>query len=288
MTFFRADLHCHTTCSDGSLKPTEIIKLAIKNGLNALSITDHDCIDAYQSAMPLAQELGLKLISGVEFSSLLGDESVHILGYSFALQNPIIQTFCLKHRQRRELRNAEILFLLDKNGMPISEEELLATAGTADQTSQRSVIGRPHIAKLMVQKGYVADVREAFNKFIGEGRPCYSKGNFFTPQETIDVIQKAKGFAIIAHPHLINNSQTISKLLHMHFDGIECYYSRFTIDAQMRWIKIATQKNWLMTGGSDFHGDIKPMVSLGCSWVDEERFNILQKRFLENQALESQ
>nr|MBA2728942.1 phosphatase [Parachlamydiaceae bacterium] len=154
--------------------------------------------------------------------------------------------------------------------------------------SQHPVIGRPHIAKLMVQKGYVKDIREAFNKFIGEGRSCYAKGNFFTPEETIDVIQKAKGFAIIAHPHLINNSKTISKLLHMNFDGLECYYSRFPLAAQKPWIKIATQKNWLMTGGSDFHGDIKPMVSLGCSWVDEARFNILQNRFIENETFKSE
>ncbi len=284
MTFFRADLHCHTTCSDGSLKPTEIVQLAVDKGLNALSITDHDCIDAYQTALPAANACGLKLISGVEFSSLFGDDNVHILGYSFSLNDPTIQNFCLRHRQRRELRNREILALLAKNGMPITEEELLATAGTPDKASQRSVIGRPHIAKLMVEKSYVTNIREAFNKYIGEGKNCYSKGNFFTPQETIDVIHEAKGFAIIAHPHLIDNSKTVSKLLHMNFDGIECYYSRFALKEQEPWIKIANHKGWLMTGGSDFHGDIKPMVSLGCSWVDEERFKFLEQRFLENQA----
>lgn len=283
MTKFRADLHCHTTCSDGSLKPTEIINLAIASGLSALSITDHDTIDAYQTAWPAANAQGFKLISGVEFSSLFGNDNVHILGYSFSLQNPLILEFCQKHRLRRELRNREILALLAKNGMPISEDELHKAAGTPDQSSQIAVIGRPHIAKLMVEKNYVQNIREAFNKHIGEGRPCYSKGNFFTPEETIEVIQKANGFAIIAHPHLIDSSKTISKLLHMNFDGLECYYSRFPLSAQMQWIKIAKEKKWLLTGGSDFHGDVKPMVSLGCSWIDEEHFSILHKRFQENQ-----
>ncbi len=284
MNLFRADLHCHSTCSDGVLKPSELVKLAVEMGLNALSITDHDSIDAYQTALTVANAFNLKMISGVEFSSILGQENIHILGYAFDLNNRAIKDFCDKHQLRRRQRNNEILTLLAKQGMIISEEELLASAGAVDQSSQLSVIGRPHIAKLMIEKKYVHDIREAFNKYLGEGRPCYSKGNFFTPEETIDVIHKANGFAIIAHPHLIESSKTVVQLLKMDFDGIECYYSRFSAAAQERWLKIANNRNWLITGGSDFHGEsIKPMVTLGCSWVNEERFNILQKRFIENQ-----
>lgn len=282
MTLFRADLHCHSTCSDGSLQPTELVDLAIKSGLKGLAITDHDTIDAYKTAIPTAVKNGLQLISGVEFSTVLGDVSVHILGYAFSLQNTGIQTFCKKHQQRRLQRNNEILALLTEKGMPITEEELILSVTPEDNPSAIPVIGRPHIAKLMVKKNYVTNIREAFHKHIGEGRPCYAKGNFFTPEETIKVIHEAKGFAVIAHPHLVDSSKTLTKLLQLNFDGIECYYAKFPASDHEPWLKIARHRNWMITGGSDFHGDIKPMIPLGCSWVDEDHFNILQNRFLEN------
>jgi predicted metal-dependent phosphoesterase TrpH len=282
MTHFRADMHCHSSCSDGSLTPTELVSLASERGLNALSITDHDTIAAYQTALPAAKECGLELVSGVEFSTLFGEASIHILGYAFSLEDPIINTFCEKHRQRRDSRNRAILELLAKKGMPIAEEELFQLVSHDKNSSLNHMICRPHIAKLMVNKGYVSDIREAFNKYIGEGCSCYAKGDFFSPEETIDVIQKSKGFAFIAHPHLIEDPSVLVRLLRLNFDGIECYYSRFPPSAHTRWVKIAEQRGWLISGGSDFHGEIKPQVSLGCSWVNEEHYNIIRARFIEN------
>lgn len=280
MNEFRADLHCHTTCSDGTSSPQEVLKIASDIGLQGLAITDHDSIEAYQSALPIAKELGVELISGIEFSSMLGNVSVHILAYAFPLISPVIINFCLKHFQRRTNRNREILKNLAAHGMPISEEELLAVIPECPPNAH-STIGRPHIALAMLKKGYIHSIQEGFNKYLGEGKKCYAAGEYFSTQETIDIIHQAKGFAIIAHPHLIDHTATLKKLLEMDFDGIECYYARFPKENEMRWLKIAAHRKWLITGGSDYHGTIKPNIPLGASWVNEDHFRILQKHFQE-------
>lgn len=272
MNEFRADLHCHTTCSDGTVKAEDIIPLAIAKGLSALSITDHDSIHAYPIALPIARDLKFHLISGVEFSAMHQGESVHLLGYGFSLKDPGLNEFCLKHSRRRTLRNRAILENLKKHGMVITEEEI----------GSSPTIGRPHIAIAMVKHGYVSTIQEAFNKFIGEGKPCYEEGGYFTVEETIRIIHGAGGFAVIAHPHLIHNPKLIQQLLELPFDGIEGWYGRFSADRQEAWVKIGKERGWLVTGGSDFHGDTKPNQPLGCSWVGKDVFDVLEARFKTN------
>lgn len=274
MTAFRADLHCHSTCSDGSLAPKELLALAKQIGLSALSITDHDTIEAYETAIPLSAEIGVQLLPGVEFSTVFNGTSIHILGYNYDPKNPDISAFCNRHLERRRHRNSDILDLLNKHGMPVSEEELQAAAPLTFKAGQR-VIGRPHIAMAMMQKGYVTSVQEAFRKYIGDGRPCFSQGASFTVEETLEVIHRANGIAIIAHPHLINQAAIVNALIEMDFDGIECYYGNFSQSDHKQWLKIAQRKEWLITGGSDFHGDIKPAINLGCSWIGSNEFETL-------------
>ncbi len=270
MSSFRADLHCHSTCSDGSMRPIDLLHHAVEIGLNAMSITDHDSIDAYNpQTLETANELGLELINGVEFSTVLNHVSVHLLGYDFSLENEDIIAFCEKHKIRRQNRYREILKLLDKHGMPIDEEVLLRTVAESGPQRQNLTIGRPHIAQLMVKMGYAGTLQEAFKKYLGDGCSCYVQGEYITPEATIDIIHKAGGVAVIAHPHLVKESFILQKLLQMDFDGIECYYSRFPPKDHERWLKIANQHNWLITGGSDFHGTVKPLIPLGCSWIDE-------------------
>lgn len=270
---FRADLHCHTTCSDGSLSPLEIVQLAQKSGLSGLSITDHDNIDAYATAIPACLQANINLLTGVEFSSTLQDTSVHILAYGFHPENPFIRDFCARHLHRRSARNQGILNLLAKHGMPLTESDL-----TAATPSLPKAFGRPHIATAMLKKGYVASFQEAFQKFLAEDRPCYTPGIPFSVEESLETIHRANAVAIIAHPHLINNNEVLNVLLNMNFDGIECYYGKFQHDKHERWLKIAKKKNWLVTGGSDFHGINKPLIDLGCSWVDEARFNAIKAK----------
>ena len=280
MTFFRADLHCHTTCSDGTLTPKEVVQLAHAIGLNGLAITDHDTIAAYEKALPLAQEAGLPLISGVEFSTALHGHNVHLLGYSFNLKSSIIYDYCQRHQRRRLERNRTILELLTQHGFPLTEDDLIEPGPAI---SEQKTIGRPHIALAMVKKGYVTNIQEAFNKYIGENKPCYAPGKSMSVEETINIIHQAKGFAVIAHPHLISETRLVRDLLEMPFDGIEGYYGRFAAKEQERWVKIGQHRKWIVTGGSDFHGTIKPTLPLGSSWVNEETFNILYERFKENQ-----
>ncbi|HEV8052138.1 MAG TPA: PHP domain-containing protein, partial [Parachlamydiaceae bacterium] len=149
MNEFRADLHCHTTCSDGSETPAQIIQLAKQAGLSGLSITDHDTIDAYETAIPLAKEAEITLLPGIEFSTVLNQISVHILGYGFDVDNEDIRNLCSKHTERRMNRNLGVLDLLAKHGMPLDYEDLLDAISNEAATKGRS-IGRPHIAFAMV------------------------------------------------------------------------------------------------------------------------------------------
>lgn len=281
MNEFRADLHCHTTCSDGTVSPEDIIQIACDIGLQGLSITDHDTIAAYMEAVPAAKAKNLPLISGVELSAMHRQTNVHLLAYSFSLNSAIIEDFCRRHHQRRELRNQMILDRLAAHGMPLSSDDF--SQDLLSPQSKKSM-GRPHIALAMVKRGYVQSIQQAFHSYIGEGKPCYAPGSAFSVEETIELIHRANGLAVIAHPHLIENVGILKDLLDMKFDGIEGYYARFPANVHERWIKIGAHRGWIITGGSDFHGTIKPNLPLGSSWVNAETFAILQQRFQVNQG----
>jgi len=269
---FASDLHCHSTYSDGTSTPEEIIDLATEKGLLGLSITDHDTVDAYQRAIPYAKEKGMRLVTGVEFSAGINDTSIHILGYGFHPQNSIISNFCSRHEQRRKKRNQAIMDLLVKHQMPIDEHDLnRPIQGTFPKS-----VGRPHIAQQMVKKGYVKDIKEAFHKYLGDDKPCFIPGEFFSVAETIDVIHQANGVAVLAHPHLIDKKRTISQLMDMEFDGIEAYYAKFPLEKCTKWIDKAQENSWLITGGSDYHGTVKPHNHLGSSWTPRETFEYLE------------
>jgi predicted metal-dependent phosphoesterase TrpH len=268
---FRADLHCHTLFSDGTLTPQQIISKAKEIGLLGLSITDHDSIDAYQTAPHAAKENQILLGSGAEFSCAYEDLNIHVLAYDFDVKNSCLIAFCEKHRQRRKDRNRIILQKLKQYNMVLDEEEL---------NGMGHMIGRPHIAKLLVQKGFAASTREAFQLYIGDHKSCYHRGPGFSIEETLSLIHEAKGKAFIAHPHLLRSSSTIRNLLKMPFDGIECHYARIPPDQERKWIKMAKDKNLLMSGGSDFHGETSDHNPLGSSWVDEENFHKIFQHLL--------
>lgn len=279
-SLFRADLHCHSTCSDGTVSPKELINLACEHSLQGLSITDHDSIEAYAEAVPAAESKGISLLSGVELSAVHRKQSVHVLAYGFALTCPLIKNFCKRHHERRQKRLLLILERLNSKGLFLKQNDIYDSLN-GDSTL---AVGRPHIALAMIKKGYVPTIQEAFQHYLGEGKIAYVPGEAYSVEETLDVIHQAKALAIIAHPHLIYDSRVLQDLLLMNFDGIEGYYARFPSSAHQRWIKIAAKKEWIITGGSDFHGTIKPNLSLGNSWVNEETFSFLLKHFKQNQS----
>ena len=260
---FKADLHCHSSCSDGQLSPLELLNLAHSKELKGLSITDHDTVEAYTPELfDEAKSLGIVLCTGVEFSCQLNDVNVHVLGYNFDLSSERLKNLCIRHQHRRKHRNAKILKKLAANGMPIDEEELSNKVKT-------NVIGRPHIAYLMIEKGYVTSISEAFQLYIGDGKSCFDPGESFSIDETLEILHEAQGKGFIAHPHLTKRRKILRELLKKPFDGLECYYGNFRASENAKWLDIANRQNWLVSGGSDFHGDLKPYISLGSSWVDE-------------------
>ncbi|MGL5627268.1 MAG: PHP domain-containing protein [Candidatus Rhabdochlamydia sp.] len=260
---FRADLHCHTNCSDGTVGPEELIRQAKSIGLQGLSITDHDTIAAYSHAVPLAKELGIFLGTGVELSCGFQGQSIHILAYDFALSSSIIEMLCKKQQLNRLHRNQIILEKLQAKGLFLTKEELDGLG---------TVLGRPHIAQLMIKKGYVNSIQEAFSLYLGDNKPCSYRGDLLEIEETIDLIHQANAKVFLAHPHLLSRSILIKNLFKLPFDGIECYYAKISSNQEKRWVKLAKSKGLLISGGSDYHGSIKSYLPLGCSWVDRDTF----------------
>jgi 3',5'-nucleoside bisphosphate phosphatase len=187
------------------------------------------------------------------------------LGYCFDLTHKGFRFFIEQIQKNREQRNHKILENLSLLGINI-DPKLLFT---------KSIIGRPHIAQMLVEKKVVRNLQEAFDLYLKEGAKAYHSGIVPTPQQVIENIHEANGKAIIAHPHVVKSS-ILQNLYDLPFDGIECYYARFSSDREKPFIKIAKKKNWLITGGSDFHGSIKPRNALGSSWIDEKEFNLLR------------
>jgi 3',5'-nucleoside bisphosphate phosphatase len=265
---FRADLHCHTLFSDGTMTPKELIQHAKEMGLSGLSITDHDSIGAYPEALDIARDEGILLGTGVEFSSVHHGMSVHVLGYDFDLECSDLLALCRRHLDRRRERNQKILEKLAAYGMSIELEE------------KGLPLGRPHIALALVEKGYAKSVQDAFIRWIGDRKPCFHPGAPITTQETLLAIHQAGGKAFLAHPHIMRNPKRVQALLDaIPFDGIEGYYSKCSSDQEGRWIGYAKKKGLLISGGSDFHGAVKPGIPLGCSWVNKETFDQIFQRY---------
>ncbi len=263
---FKADLHCHSLLSDGTDSPNALVDLAIEQGLSGLSITDHDTIAAYPDVIEYAAQKNFPVISGVEFSASYRGDPVHVLGYGFDVHNKTILQLCEHHQQRRHDRNEKILANLAKMGVEIPYDEL-GSEGT---------IGRPHIALALHKRGVVGSIKEAFDLYLGEGKAAYDPGEPITVEETLDVIAQSGGKSVLAHPHLIKRSSTLRFALEQNFDGLEGYYAKFPLTQERKWIDLAKRKGWLVTGGSDYHGTVKPHNSLGSSWVSQEVFDALR------------
>jgi len=265
---WRADLHCHTTCSDGTMRPSQLIEHAHILGLKGLSITDHDSIEAYKEAAITAKLYNVLFLPGIELSTTHKGMNIHLLGYSFSPDNSTILALCEKHAKWRYERAAAIVAKLNQLGIALSMEDVGGSS-----------IGRPHIALALIKKGAASSVAEAFALYLAEGRPAYIPHVGITVEEALTAIHIARGVAVLAHPHLIRSNKIANDLLSMPFDGIECYYARFPAHSNARWLVTAAKRGLLITGGSDFHGDIKPNNPLGSSWVDEKHFMALWSHY---------
>lgn len=265
------DLHTHTNCSDGSDSPLELLMKAKEIGLDGISITDHDTISAYTPQLfEKAALLGLDLITGVEFSTQFEETTIHVLGYCYDIHSPLIKEFCKRHVERRRDRNSQMIEKLQKLGISISLDEI--------NRDHNAIIGRPHIAEVMVKKGYALSIQDAFNQWLGDGKPGYVQGEFFDLQETIAIIQNSGGKAILAHPILISKKALLRKIKKFDFDGWECFYAKFSFEQNNEMAKIADNYGFIKTGGSDYHGEIKPLNKLGSAYTDAENIERLKSR----------
>lgn len=261
-----ADLHCHSSFSDGTSSPTEIVELAKSLGFKGVTVTDHDTTLGLPELFDAAKKNGLVALTGIEFSCHLDKESVHVLGYRFDPAHPAIAHLEARHRERRLERSQKMQAKLKTLGIDIDLSKIQV----------KGVIGRPHIAALLIEKGLVKDIKEAFSKFLGDGKSAYVEAYTVTLNETIDAIKQAGGISVLAHPHLLSESTLFNRLVKYPFDGIECYYGNFTRAQNDRYLKKALEKNLLITGGSDYHGTTKPLSRYGSSYVTEELFNKLK------------
>lgn len=257
----RIDLHLHTTHSDGSLAPSEVLKLADNAGVTTLAITDHDITSAIPEAMAAGQELGIEVIPGVEISSFDGRSELHILGYFLDWQDPVFAARLATLRASRHRRNPLIIDRLRAAGLDVTYDEVRALAGTES-------VGRPHIAQILMRKKYVSSAKEAFDRYLAEGRPAYVARELPTPVDAIGWIREAKGIAVLAHPTWVKDSgdglrTCVTALKEAGLDGVEVHYSTHSKSQTASYLELAQRLDLLVTGGSDFHGITKPDIEVG-------------------------
>jgi len=275
-----ADLHLHSNHSDGSLPPEELVELAWQKGVNLLSLTDHDCLSGLAVAAEQACRLGLDFIVGVELSARFKGGNLHILGYGFDPTNGPLNEALTSFQQSRHQRNERMLHRLQALGLQITADEFLAESKDSQSP------GRPHMAQLIIAKGYCKNMQEAFDGYLNPGTPGFVSKEIFEPEEAINLIHQAGGMAILAHPSTLNRKgeelkNYISKLKGWGLDGVEVYNSAHHPEEAEQYLKMTRELDLLITGGSDYHGHNKPDVQLGewqpgrlipLDWVSPEIF----------------
>jgi len=255
------DLHTHTTHSDGSASPEELIARASANGARSIAITDHDTVDAFAEARAAAALFGVEFVPGIEISADFSPGTMHILGYLVDGESPALQRKLATLKEAREKRNPEIARRLEGLGIDISYHEVAQLAGN-------KVVGRPHFASLLVKKGYVGSIQEAFDKLLKKGAPAYVEKARLSPSDSIQLIHRAGGVAVLAHPYQLKLSsyraadELVAELAAIGLDGIEAIYSRHSADQRTMYSEIALRHHLLVTGGSDYHGSYKPDIDL--------------------------
>jgi len=263
----RIDLHIHSTASDGSLTPLEILDQARDLNIGAIAITDHDTIEGSKEALRIGVPPSVKFLTGVEISanppsSFPLSGSFHILGYCIKLDDPVLNRTLDELQKARKNRNPQIIQRLNNLGIDISLNDVANEAGTGQ-------LGRPHIARCMVEKGFAGSINEAFDRYLGKGKPAYVDKYRVDCSKAIEIISGAGGIPVMAHPFLVKTeTENILEELVRHLKskglkGIEVYYPEHTPDYIAFYAELAKRHGLLMTGGTDFHGSLKPEIKMG-------------------------
>ena len=260
------DLHVHSTASDGTLTPAEVVDRAVELGLSAFALTDHDTLRGVaeakeRAAFHKANGHAIEVYSGVEISAAYKNKDIHILGLLVDETNEILERILNSFLENRNRRNEKVIEKFAERGIEISMEELTADAPD-------SVITRAHFARVLMKKGIVTSVQEAFEKYIGDDGPCYVAREYMSPEQAISSIRKAGGVPVLAHPLLYNLPHDelyalVERLKKASLKGIEVYYSNNCGQDEANVKALANHFGLICTGGSDFHGAVKPAIELG-------------------------
>ncbi|OYD16012.1 hypothetical protein CH333_04550 [candidate division WOR-3 bacterium JGI_Cruoil_03_44_89] len=252
------DLHIHTTFSDGTLTPDEVIATAKKSGLCAIAFTDHDSVDALDN---YTDSLGLEIIPGTELSAREEDKSVHVLGYFIDRKNEDLNGFIRTLKKARVSRGERMVEKLNDFGIDITMDEVR-------ENVTGEILGRPHIARVLLNKGVVNNLQEAFSIYIGNDKPCYVPKPNIGVSQVVKVIKKAGGIPVLAHPIYLGNDRLIFKFIDEGIEGLEVWYPAHGESDIERYLKIAREKNLIVTGGSDSHGNLGSYTRIGDFKVD--------------------
>jgi len=252
----KIDLHIHTVYSDGTYTPGEVVKKAKEIGLVAISITDHDSVEGVEEALQAGREFGVEVVPGVEMSSDVDHDEIHILGYYLDFKKKEFLSKLDYFQKIRIERNERLFRRLEELGMPVSSEEVLKLA-------PKGVVSRLHIARCMVEKKYVSSIDEAFEEWLNPGKPAYVERERISPFEVINLILEAEGVPVFAHPFLSRRDDLIPKMIDAGLMGIEVYHSTHDEKTVKHYMEIAKRYDLLITGGSDCHGEAKDEILMG-------------------------
>lgn len=262
MTEEYIDLHVHSTSSDGTFTPSELVSYGIKKGLKAFALTDHDTTDGIREAQEAARETRLTVIPGIELSTAWQNKDIHILGLNIEPENVRFQNRLRDFQQERDKRNMKIIRKMQEQGLQISYREMM-------NNFPDSIWTRAHFARFLTDTGQVHTIAEAFSRFLGDHAPCFVPREKVTPFQAISLIHEGGGKAVLAHPLLYHMTpeqleELTALLVKNGLDGIEAIYSsnRGMDETNMR--RLARKYNLFITGGSDFHGSNKPSIDMGC------------------------
>jgi predicted metal-dependent phosphoesterase TrpH len=268
----RVDLHAHTTASDGTLEPAALVEAAAARGVRVLAVTDHDSTEAVEPARAAAAGR-LEVVPGIEVNTEGEGGEIHVLGYFVDHRAAWLRDLLAGFRAERAARVHRIAERLAALGMPVDPAEVLALV-------REGSAGRPHVAQVMVQRGYVRTVREAFDRYLGAGRPGYVSHRKVSPPEACDLVHRAGGLAVLAHPGFLDPAEAVIRRLagERRLDGVECYYAEHGTGQTARFLALCRELDLVATGGSDFHGPPVRAATLGTPEVPWAAWQALCRR----------
>ncbi len=270
-----ADLHLHSVFSDGIYTPEELISISKRKGLSCVSIADHDTVAGIEPSILAAEKEDIEVLPAIELSAEYKGVEIHILGYLIDYKDGRLIKRLNFLKEKRIERILKMIEKLKKLNINIESDEI-------DEFASKGTVTRLHLAQILLKKGYVSSISQAFKSYIGDRSPAYVCGFHFSPQEAISLIKEIEGIPVLAHPHSINHDDLIPVFVGYGLGGLEVYYPEYTSQQRIYYENLAKKYNLLITGGSDFHGNVRPKVEIGCIKIPYQLVERLKRLKYEN------